>query len=360
MALEDAGFCVVYANDIDKWRRDIYASNFDASLYVCDDIRNVLGSDVPDIEVATACFPCTDLSQAGNRAGLDGKESSLLGQFLRVLGEMGARRPKAVLIENVTGFATSKYGEDLRATIASLNRLGYGCDLLVLDARWFVPQSRPRLFLAACPPGLVERSEWWLSAVRPAWVLKLAGGHPELRLQAFPLPDPPQGSQYSLEDVVERIPPTDGQWWDVPRLGAFSSSLSMLNAQRLELMRCSEHVEYATAYRRTRQGKPVWEIRGDKISGCLRTARGGSSNQALVQAGQGSVHVRWMTAREYARVQGAPALQWGQATESQAKFALGDAVCVPAVAWLAKNYLLPIVRKAAAEKASKLMVANVG
>jgi DNA (cytosine-5)-methyltransferase 1 len=259
---------------------------------------------------------------------------------------MGARRPKAVLIENVTGFATSKCGEDLRATIATLNGLGYACDLFVLDARWFVPQSRPRLFMAAFPPGLVERSEWCLSALRPAWVLKLAGGHPGLRLQAFPLPDPPQDSQQALDDIVERIALTDGQWWDATRLGQFLSSLSLLNAQRLELMRRSEHVEYATAYRRTRKGKPVWEIRGDKISGCLRTARGGSSKQALVQAGQGTVRVRWMTAREYARLQGAPNLNWGDATEGQAKFGLGDAVCVPAVSWLASNYLAPIVVQA--------------
>ena len=85
----------------------------------------------------------------------------------------------------------------------------------------------------------------------------------------------------------------------------------------------------------------MWEIRTDAISGCLRTSRGGSSRQAVVGAGNGQVRVRWMTAREYALLQGAPNLQWGDASEAQAKFALGDAVCVPAVAWLAEHYLVP-------------------
>ena len=52
-----------------------------------------------------------------------------------------------------------------------------------------------------------------------------------------------------------------------------------------------------------------------------------------------------MTAREYARLQGAPAFNWDGATENQAKFALGDGVCVPAVAWLAATYLLPVVKQ---------------
>ena len=62
-----------------------------------------------------------------------------------------------------------------------------------------------------------------------------------------------------------------------------------------------------------------------------------------MEGGNGDLRVRWMTALEYARLQGAPAFRWGAMPETQARFALGDAVCVPAVAWLARNYLLPLV-----------------
>src|SRR5437870_346280 len=83
------------------------------------------GSDVPSIELATASFPCTDLSLAGNRAGLKGSESSMFWQFARVLREMDRRRPKVVMLENVPGFATSHGGKDLRNAIAELNDMGY-------------------------------------------------------------------------------------------------------------------------------------------------------------------------------------------------------------------------------------------
>lgn len=345
MALEQAGFTIVFANDIDKKKRDIYSRNFDTSSFVRDDIRNVAGKDIPDVELATASFPCTDVSVAGNRAGLAGDESSLLAEFLRVVAEMDHRKPKAILIENVTGFATSNGGHDLHATIATLNELGYDCDLLVLDARRFVPQSRPRLFIVSCLSGLVKQSQWSVSGLRPSWIFNFAKTHTQLRLQALPLLAPPDKSVQTLHDIIEPIPATNPEWWDIGRLGAFLTSLSPVNSQRLELMRRSESVHCATAYRRTRNGSAVWEIRGDNISGCLRTARGGSSKQALVEAGQGRVQVRWMTAREYARLQGAPAFNWDGATENQAKFALGDGVCVPAVAWLAATYLLPVVKQ---------------
>lgn len=145
MALEQVGCRVVFANDISPMKHAIYAANFDASDFRCCDIRDVHAESVPDIDLATASFPCTDTSIAGNRAGLDGAESSILWEFLRVLHDMADRRPKAVMLENVAGFATSNDSEDLRATIAALNRLGYVCDIVVVDARWFLPQSRQRL-----------------------------------------------------------------------------------------------------------------------------------------------------------------------------------------------------------------------
>jgi len=155
-ALEQAGCTVVFSNDNDEKKRDLYAANFAATHFTHDDIRNIHGSDVPNIEIATASFPCTDVSLAGNRAGIeDGEESSVLAEFFRLLGEMEDRRPVGVLIENVLGFATSNGGADLRTSIEWLNELGYTCDVLKLDARRFVPQSRARLFIVGFLQGMV-------------------------------------------------------------------------------------------------------------------------------------------------------------------------------------------------------------
>jgi hypothetical protein len=91
-----------------------------------------------------------------------------------------------------------------------------------------------------------------------------------------------------MSSLKEDIGPDDERWWDQGRTAAFVSSLSPIQAQRLEALRKGREFEYRAAYRRTRSGKPVWEVRRDDIFGCLQTARGGSSKQALVQAGGGA------------------------------------------------------------------------
>ncbi|HPM51324.1 MAG TPA: DNA cytosine methyltransferase [Rhodoglobus sp.] len=348
IGLEAAGFRVPWSNDIEKFKRDIYAANFDALPFPGEhefklaDISTLGGSDVPDIELAWASFPCTDLSLAGARAGLAGTSSSTFYQFIRVLDEMGERAPRVVALENVHGLATSHGGEDIAAAIRALNELGYSVDVLSIDARRFVPQSRPRLFLigAKNPPAFNETLQ---SDLRPDFLQSIFADS-ALRTHRGKLPALPEPLVGGLAQEVEAMSPDDARWWDEERRHRFVSSLSPLQTSRFERLRDASSVSYRTAYRRTRGGTAVWEIRPDDISGCLRTARGGSSKQAIVELGKGSVRVRWMTPREYARLMGAGDFKMDAHSDSQYLFGFGDAVCAPAVAWVGRHYLMPLVR----------------
>lgn len=338
-ALEQTGFEVVYANDISPVKQALYLSNFAGDDFHLGDIREIDGAHVPDVELVTASFPCTDLSLAGARAGLRGAQSGLFWEFARILEEMGHRRPPAVLLENVLGFATSRNGEDLDDAVGRLNELGYSCDLLLGDAKWFVPQSRPRLFVVGLkhPP---ESQDWWHSALRPEWLGDFRFRHYTRQWHSYPIPIP-TGNPPRLREVVERLPRTDGRWWDPERVRKFKASLSSLQRERVLNMVDQQGTRWRTAYRRTRHGTPVWEVRSDEIAGCLRTARGGSSKQALVEAGSGDLRVRWLTPRECARLQGADDVKLDAVTPNQALYGLGDAVCVPVVRWIAETYLNP-------------------
>jgi DNA (cytosine-5)-methyltransferase 1 len=361
LGLEAAGFDVQWSNDIDRDKHAMYAGHFQNSgsshELILGDIGDITGGELPkSLAVAWASFPCTDLSLAGWRRGLVGKESATFWHFTRIIDEMDDHRPPVVVLENVVGLATSHGGADLAAAIRELNRLGYSVDVLTLDARRFVPQSRPRLFLVATTDPPAQESQL-NSELRPAW-LQAPFGDRTLRTHRAVLPAPPPKTT-GLSEVVERIPAADERWWGEERAAAFTGSLSPIQAGRLESLRLSRSVSYRTAYRRTRNGVAVWEIRPDDLSGCLRTARGGSSKQALVKVGRGDVRVRWMTPREYARLMGADEYRLDGLRRNQALFGFGDAVCVPVVSWLAQHYLLPLVRgemKSAAE--SRLAAAN--
>ncbi len=338
--LEAAGFETVFANDIDTVKRDLYEFNFGLDEFRLCDIREIVGDDVPSVDLATASFPCTDLSLAGTRAGLSGARSGVFWEFARVLDEMGHRRPRAVMVENVLGFATSAGGRDLAIAIEELNRMGYSCDIFVGDAKWFVPQSRPRLFIVGLLDPPVSSVDWHTSVFRPKWVWKFRLSFPSLQLHFLPL-SLPLVEVPTLGSFVEHIPPEDDRWWSDHRTEKFVESLSPVQAQRLNAMTDDDQLGWRTAYRRTRHGIPVWEIRADEIAGCLRTARGGSSKQAVVEAGKQEYRVRWMTPREYVHLQGAHGYLLDPVTPNQALFSLGDAVCVPVISWIAKHYLLP-------------------
>lgn len=354
LGLEAAGFSVVWANDVERAKRDMYVGHFrdprGAHTFALGDVASVSGADMPaGLAMAWASFPCVDLSLAGWRRGLTGTHSATFWHLTRILEEMGEDRPGVVALENVVGLATSRGGEDLAAAVRELNRLGYSTDVLTLDARRFVPQSRPRLFVVGArrPPGGPPARD---SVLRPDW-LQRPFGDPALVTHRAELPEPPPPLTEGLSSVIERVPADDPRWWDADRTAAFLSSLSPIQAQRLAALRRGRRSAHRTAYRRTRQGRAVWEVRPDDISGCLRTARGGSSKQAVVQAGRGEVRARWMTPREYARLMGAGSYRLDGARSNQALFGFGDAVCVPAVTWLAEHCLMPLVRGGAEERA---------
>jgi DNA mismatch endonuclease Vsr len=149
MGLERQGWASKFANDIDPQKLEMYRAQF-ADTHRCfslDDIQRMPAECAPTVTMATASFPCNDLSLAGARAGLSGKQSSTFWGFVRILEEMDGRKPPIVLLENVTGFLTSNRGQDFKDALIALNRLGYFADAFILNAASFVPQSRQRLFV---------------------------------------------------------------------------------------------------------------------------------------------------------------------------------------------------------------------
>ena len=52
------------------------------------DIRTMSGGDVTPVDIITFGSPCTDMSIAGRRAGLEGRQSSLFFEAIRIVKEM--------------------------------------------------------------------------------------------------------------------------------------------------------------------------------------------------------------------------------------------------------------------------------
>lgn len=347
MGLDKEGWTTAWANDIDEKKWEMYLAHFgeDGCQNVAGDVHQIDGADMPDIELATASFPCNDLSLAGSRNGLAGMHSSAFWGFINVLKTMGKRRPPMVLLENVAGFLTSNDGNDFRDALVALNELGYAVDAFIIDAARFVPQSRVRLFVvgtkASGSEAKVKEMGLLQSDCRPAALADFIFMNPDIGWSIRELPRLPKPTM-KLADIIEDVPANSVLWWNQERCDYLLNQMSERHRAEAEKMMAGKEWSYGTVFRRVRNGRSMGELRTDGIAGCLRTPRGGSGRQILFCGGKGKFRVRLLTPRECARLMGANEFKI-DVPLNQALFGFGDAVCVPVIQWIARHYLNPVL-----------------
>jgi DNA (cytosine-5)-methyltransferase 1 len=345
MGLEPHGWEVTFANDISAKKFELYKTFYPnaSDHYLVKDIFKIDPSNVPITTLATCSFPCIDLSLAGNRQGINGKHSSAFWGFIKILEAQGDDAPPFVLVENVPGWLSSNNGDDFRLTVQSLNKLGYACDVFTLNALHFTPQSRPRIFIVGtktendrdATEKILKRSRYLMSEGLRRSIL----ANKDLIWFYIRLPEPPPLKHGDLAEIVESIPESDDRWWSNEEVKRHLGMMDPSHRVRVQQLRKGERFEYRTFFRRRRAGNQRAEVRNDNIAGCLRTAVGGSGKQFLIRAGMGSIRMRTLTPREYARLQGVPERFQIIKNEVQALTGFGDAVCVPAIGWIAAHAL---------------------
>lgn len=351
MGLEREGWFTEFANDIDEKKKLMYYGHFEEDWvpFSVKDVHLISADEIPTVTLATASFPCNDLSLAGARAGLRAGSSSAFWGFVKVLEDLKDRKPPLVLLENVTGFLTSHGGADFRDALTKLTELGYSVDTFVLDALSFVPQSRQRLFVIGILDSSVNTcSSFHLtepieSETRPRALTEFVKRNKQIRWKIRPLPAPPM-RQATLQNILEDLPHDAPEWWSAERADYLLNQMSRRHRSEADRMISNAGWSYGTVFRRMRNGRSMAELRVDGVAGCLRTPRGGSGRQIIFKAGNGKYFARLLTPREAARLMGAENYRI-QVSLNQALFGFGDAVCVPVIEWIARYYLNPVVNE---------------
>ena len=140
------------------------------------DINCINGAEIEPVDIITFGSPCTDLSVAGKRQGLNAARSGLFFQAVRIIKEMrcatNGKYPRFAVWENVTGALSSNKGEDFRCVLEELCKIkisdisvpkpekwtkageiladGFSLAYRTVDAQyWGVPQRRMRIYLVA-------------------------------------------------------------------------------------------------------------------------------------------------------------------------------------------------------------------
>ena len=208
-------------------------------------------------------------------------------------------------------------------------------------------QSRLRIFLVGTRfPATRTTAELLLTRPRsllPDRLRASIAANGDLQWFCIDIPEPPPLNTDGLSRVVEQLSDSDSQWWPTAEVQRHLMMMTPTHRDRVSRLAEMTRLSYRSFFRRRRDAGQRAEVRNDDLAGCLRTAVGGSGKQFLIEAGEGRIRMRAMTAREYARLQGVPDEYPVTANGVQALTGFGDAVCVPAISWIAANVLNPAV-----------------
>lgn len=134
---------------------------------VQQDIRNLHWEDFAGVDLLAGGVPCPPFSVAGKQLGKN-DERDMFPAALRLVESI---KPRAVLLENVPGFAAGKFESYRREILARLVRLGYQPEFKVLQAaNYSVPQLRPRCIVVALKPKDTEFFSWPIETGAPRTV----------------------------------------------------------------------------------------------------------------------------------------------------------------------------------------------
>lgn len=138
-------FEVIFANDIDRKALNTYEENFGVGHTVCQDIREIPTSDIPEHDLLIGGFPCQSFSTVNPTKDPFDERANLYKEMVRILKE---KQPKFFIAENVKGFMTLKKGAIFKRVCEEFNNCGYNLSAQLLNAADYgVPQKRQRVFI---------------------------------------------------------------------------------------------------------------------------------------------------------------------------------------------------------------------
>lgn len=149
LGLEQAGFKIVLATDIEPVAKLTHEHNWSELPFLLSDLRQVNAQQLIDLaggvlpDLICGGPPCQGFSTLGDKLSSDPR-NNLFNAFARLVKQL---TPKCVLIENVKALVTMYGGQYKDYIIKTFQDLGYTMYMAILNAAAFgVPQTRHRVF----------------------------------------------------------------------------------------------------------------------------------------------------------------------------------------------------------------------
>lgn len=144
LGFKNAGFEIVWANDIDADAVETYKKNIGNHI-ILKDLSLVDMDTIPNCDIVIGGFPCQGFSQANLLRNKDDERNQLYLEFLRVVK---AKKPKFFFAENVRGILSLDNGTAIQKIESDFQALGYKVKKQLFNVADFgVPQMRHRVII---------------------------------------------------------------------------------------------------------------------------------------------------------------------------------------------------------------------
>lgn len=159
LGFHQAGFEIIWANDIDKFAVETYKENFDNNI-VLGDINNIDFNSIPFADIVIGGFPCQPFSMMGYELGFEDTRGTVfftVANLIKTMSENG-HKPKVVVLENVRRLLTHDNGNTFKVIKHILEfDLNYKVFFKVLNSADFgVPQTRNRVFIVCFDNKMID------------------------------------------------------------------------------------------------------------------------------------------------------------------------------------------------------------
>lgn len=299
IAFEKAAGKCVFTSEWDKHSQLTYFANFGEMPH--GDIRAIDEKTIPDHDILLAGFPCQPFSIAGvsknkslgRKHGFEHKkQGNLFFDIARIILE---KQPKAFLLENVKNLKSHDNGNTFKIISETLNKLGYKLFIEIIDAQYYVPQHRERIFIIGFRKDIFLEID-------------------------FKFPDPPAEGK-KIEDILDRnvdekYTLTDGLWKYLQDYAA-------------------KHKAKGNGF-----GFGLIDPERDSITRTLSARYYKDGSEILIK--QKSGNPRKLTPRECARLMGFGESFKIVVSDTQAYKQFGNALCVPLVQAIAQQMIKAI------------------
>lgn len=147
IGFEKVGFKTVFLCEINAYCQSVLKTHW-PQVPMASDIATLDAKTIPDADVWCGGFPCQDISVARGALGRKGLGGNRSGLFYQYANLIEQKKPKVVVIENVEGLFNSNKGRDFGVILQRLTKLGYAVSWRLFNSRYFgVPQSRARVYI---------------------------------------------------------------------------------------------------------------------------------------------------------------------------------------------------------------------